>query len=71
MTTIPDLLILDGHGFSWKRLVLLRKQQVDACRAARDSQTTLFALREDHRSAGERTASDRYAQPSLLDVARS
>jgi hypothetical protein len=51
---------------------LLRRQQVEAFRTAVARQPSLFfALREDHRPQRERTASCRYAQPNLLDLARS
>jgi hypothetical protein len=32
------------------------------------SQPTLFPLHEDHRPAGERTAAERYSEPSLFTV---
>jgi hypothetical protein len=67
MSRVPDTLLVDGHGFSWKRLVLLRKAQVDAFRQAEERQMALFALHEDRRPEATRSASGRYAEPSLLD----
>lgn len=67
MSSLPDTLVVDGHGLSWKRLVLLRKAQVEAFRQAEARQLALFAVREDHRPAAGRTASGRYSEPSLLD----
>jgi hypothetical protein len=67
MSGVPDLLLVDGHGFSWKRLVLLRKQQVEVVRAAQARQLALFAMHEDHRPAAALSSAQRYAEPSLLD----
>ena len=52
----PDTLIVDGHGLSWRRLVLLRGQQVEAFSAGQSSQLSLFIPYEDHRPPGERAA---------------
>jgi hypothetical protein len=70
VSSVPDLLLVDGHGLSWKRLVLLRKQQVEAFRAAQARQLALFALHEDHRPAAAQSSATRYAEPSLLDWGR-
>jgi hypothetical protein len=43
---------------------MLRRSQAQP--AAR--QPALFALREDHRPAGERDAAERYLEPSLFAV---
>jgi hypothetical protein len=67
VSRVPDTLLVDGHGFSWKRLVLLRKAQVEAFRLAEARQLAQFALYEDYRPAAMRSASRRYAEPSLLD----
>ena len=64
----PDLLIVDGHGFSWQRLCDLRRQQLEAWRAPRERQLALFELKEDCRPAAERTAAGRYAEPTLLEL---
>ncbi len=63
----PDMLMVDGHAYSWQRLAELRRQQLEAWRAAEVLQPALFELREDHRPAAERTAGGRYREPSLFD----
>jgi hypothetical protein len=63
----PDLLIVDGHGLSWQRLCELRRQQLEAWRAAEVRQLALFELKEDSRPPTERTARGRYEQPTFLD----
>jgi hypothetical protein len=62
----PDTLIVDGHAHSWQRLVELRRQQLEAWRAAEARQLALFERREDCRPASERTAAGRYREPSLF-----
>jgi hypothetical protein len=61
----PDTLIVDGHAFSWQRLVDLRRQQLDTWRAEQPRQLTLFDLKDDHRPAAERSAAGRYREPNL------
>jgi hypothetical protein len=61
----PDILTVDGHAFSWQRLVELRRQQLEAWRAEQCRQLTLFELKEDCRPSAERTAAGRYAEPML------
>lgn len=63
----PDVLIVDGRAFSWRRLCDLRRQQLETLRAAQAEQLTLFALRDDHRPNTACTAAGRYREPSLLD----
>jgi hypothetical protein len=62
----PDILIIDGHGYSWQQLCDLRRQQLEARRAAQPQQLTLFELRDDCRPEAERTVAGRYEQPTLL-----
>ena len=64
-----DTLIVDGRAYSWRRLCELRRAQLEAQNRARLRQLALFELHEDCRPATERTAADRYLQPSLLDPA--
>ena len=66
-----DVFVVDGHAFSWRRLCELRRQQLEAIRKAQGRQPALFELHEDHRPASERTATRRYSEPSLLDLADS
>lgn len=65
-----DVFMLEGRAYSWRTLRELRRQQLDAIRKSRGAQTVLFELREDHRPESQRTASGRYAEPSLLDFSR-
>jgi hypothetical protein len=66
--TKPDTLLVDGHAFSWQRLVELRRQQLETWRAEQCRQPALFELKEDHRPTTERTAAGRYREPTLFDV---
>jgi hypothetical protein len=63
----PDILIFDGHAFSWQRLCELRRQQIEAWKKSEAHQPALFELRTDCRPRAERTAEGRYREPSLLD----
>jgi hypothetical protein len=62
----PDTLIVDGHAFSWQRLCELRRQQLEARKAAQPQQPALFELKNDLRPAAERTAAGRYQEPTLF-----
>ena len=66
----PETLVVDGHGFNWRRLCELRRQQLEEWRAARCQQPTLFELQEDVRPIAERTASKRYEEPTMLELMR-
>jgi hypothetical protein len=66
----PDKIIIDGRAYRWRDIVELRRQQLEAWKAARPDQPALFSLREDSRPAVERTVAGRYREPSLLDRAR-
>jgi hypothetical protein len=63
----PDVLIVDGHAFSWRRLCDLRRQQLEAWKDAEARQLALFELKQDRRPIAERSAAARYSEPSLLD----
>ena len=62
----PDILIVDGHAFSWQRLVELRRQQLEAWKAERARQLALFELKDDCRPEAERTPAGRYQEPTLF-----
>ena len=64
----PDILIVDGHAFSWQRLCELRRQQLEAWKAAQARQPALFELKDDCRPAAERTAAGRYQEPTLFSL---
>jgi hypothetical protein len=66
----PDILIVDGHAFSWQRLVELRRRQLEAWRAEQCPQLTLFELKSDRRPEAERTVDRRYREPTLFDRPR-
>lgn len=63
-----DAVIIEGRAYSWRTLCELRKAQIEARREAQGSQLALFELKEDRRPAAGRSASGRYAEPSLLDL---
>jgi hypothetical protein len=63
----PDTILIGGHGYSWQQLCELRRQQLEARKAAQATQLTLFELREDCRPAAERRAEGRYEQPTFMD----
>jgi hypothetical protein len=63
-----DTFIVDGRAYSWRRLCELRRAQIEAQNRARLRQLALFELRDDCRPVMERSAADRYQQPSLLDL---
>lgn len=60
--SLPRCIDIDGRRYAWRDLVALRHAQAHP----RPEQPALFALREDHRPAGERSAAKRYREPSLF-----
>jgi hypothetical protein len=62
----PDTIIVDGRAYSWARLIELRKQQLEAWRAAQCRQLALFELKNDCRPEAERSAAGRYEEPTLF-----
>jgi hypothetical protein len=66
----PDTIVVDGHALSWRRLVELRRQQLEAWQAAQAQQLALFELKTDCRPDPERTAAGRYQEPTFLDLIR-
>lgn len=67
----PDTLMVDGHAFSWQRLLELRRQQLEAWHAEQCRQPALFELKDDCRPEAERTAAGRYREPTLLELLRN
>jgi len=63
----PDTLIVDGHAFSWQRLLALRRQQLETWQAEQARQLALFELKNDCRPEADCTAAGRYREPSLFD----
>ena len=62
----PDTIIIDGHAFSWTRIVELRKQQLEAWRAEQARRLALFELKDDCRPQAERTAAGRFREPTVF-----
>jgi hypothetical protein len=66
--TRPAFITIDGKRYRWKDIIEFRRAQLAAAEADQPAQLALFShLHEDHRPAGERTASGRYRQPSLFE----
>ena len=53
----PDKIVIDGRAYRWRDIVELRRQQLEAWKAARPEQPALFALKVDSRPAAERIGS--------------
>lgn len=68
--TRHDIIILEGHAYSWQQLCTLRRQQVEARRAAAGRQLALFELKEDCRPAAQRNAARRFEEPTFFDLIR-
>jgi hypothetical protein len=64
----PDIILIGGHAYRWQEICELRRQQLEAWKAARFRQLALFELKEDCRPAAERSAAGRYAEPTLFAV---
>jgi len=55
--TKPDIIILIGrHAYRWQEICELRRQQLEAWKAAQPKQPSLFELKDDRRPLAERTA---------------
>jgi hypothetical protein len=67
---LNDTVVIDGRAYSWRQLVELRQQQKLAREATRPKQLALFELKDDSRPSTERTASGRYAEPTMLELMR-
>jgi hypothetical protein len=63
--TRPSFIVIDGKRYRWRDIQQLRREQLAAVRQA--AQLPLFTdIPQDSRPAHERTASERYRQPSLF-----
>jgi hypothetical protein len=62
----PDIILIGGHAYRWQEICDLRRQQLEAWKAAQFRQLALFELKEDCRPAAERSAAGRYAEPTLF-----
>jgi hypothetical protein len=64
--TKPDIILIGGHAYRWQEICELRRQQLEAWKAAQPRQLALFELKNDCRPATERTAAGRYAEPTFF-----
>jgi hypothetical protein len=55
---------IEGRRYLWRDILKLRREQ----RKERRDQPTLFELKDDTRPAGERSAIERYREPTLFTV---
>jgi hypothetical protein len=60
----PKFIEIDGKPVLWRDLLSRRREQLAAL--AKSEQPALFELREDRRPVADRTAADRYLEPSLF-----
>jgi hypothetical protein len=60
----PKFIEIDGKRVLWRDLLERRREQLAA--VAKSEQPALFALKEDKRAIADRTAADRYLEPSLF-----
>jgi len=59
------IIVIEGKYYRWRDILELRREQLTV--PAKVEQLALFAdLPQDSRPAYERTAADRYLQPSLF-----
>jgi hypothetical protein len=65
----PDIIVVDGRAFSWRRLCELRRQQLEAWKAEQSRQLPLFELKNDCRPQADRTAAGRYREPTFWTLA--
>ena len=56
---------IDGKLIPWRDILKLRREQRKAVKA---EQPPLFELRDDRRPTSERSAADRYREPSLFNL---
>ena len=56
---------IDGKLILWRDILKLRREQK---KAAKTDQPALFELRDDRRPPSERSAADRYREPSLFNL---
>lgn len=59
----PDTIMIGGRAYSWPELCELRRQQLEARKAAQPRQLALFELKDDCRPAA-----GRYLEPTLFSL---
>lgn len=65
--SFPKSIEINGQRVLWRDLLKMRREQR---KAAHTAQPTQFELKDDARPATERSADDRYREPSLFDGRR-
>lgn len=63
----PRFVEIDGKLYAWRDVLAMRQPQLEAFRRPAE-QSALFDLIEDHRTQTQRTASNRYSEPSLFNL---
>jgi hypothetical protein len=58
--------MIEGRAYSWRAILELRREQLEAWKAARPEQPALFDLKDDRRPESERSAAGRYREPTLM-----
>jgi hypothetical protein len=66
MMTMHKWIELDGKRYRWKDILRIRREQEKENRQAK--QPALFETFEDSRPVTQRTASDRYRNPTLFKI---
>ena len=66
MSKAPETIVIGGRAYSWRAILELRRNQLEAWKVAQAVQPALFDLKDDHRPKPERSAASRYREPSLL-----
>src|ERR1700692_1040112 len=61
----PSMILIGGSALRWQEICKLRRQQLEAWKAAQPRQLAFFELKDDRRPAAERTAAGRYAEPTF------
>jgi hypothetical protein len=64
----PDIILIGSRAYRWQEICELRREQLEALKAAQSRQLALFELKNDCRPAAERTAAGRYSEPTLFTV---
>ncbi len=63
----PDTIVIEGRAYSWRAILAIRREQIEAWKAAQPGQPALFEVRRDSRPPTQARADGRYRAPSLLD----
>ena len=61
----PAFIVIVGKRYAWREILKLRREQR---KATRQTQLTLFELKDDCRPASQRTVDGRHVEPTLFKV---